>query len=233
MSQPFKLYRLQKLDSQLDMIKSRQDKIDLALRDDLRLRQATLKAENTQGKYDKTKKALGEAENYVQQQRLKIEQKKATLYSGLVKNPKELQDLENEVASLERYLVVLEDRQLESMLAEEEAGLINQTAAQELEEVQKTRDEEHTELHKELAKLESGNTRFQVERQAATNSIEADDLKLYTNLRSKRRGIAVAKVSDRACSACGSTLNAALLYEARSPSQITHCDTCGRILYAG
>ncbi|MFN2235225.1 MAG: C4-type zinc ribbon domain-containing protein [Anaerolineales bacterium] len=47
-----------------------------------------------------------------------------------------------------------------------------------------------------------------------------------------RAGVAVAKVEDRACKACGSTLTASLNQAARSPSQIVFCDSCGRILYA-
>jgi len=63
--------------------------------------------------------------------------------------------------------------------------------------------------------------------------LPAEDIKLYTNLRESRRGIAVSKVVDKTCSSCGSTINASLLHAARSPTQINTCDVCGRILYTG
>jgi predicted nucleic acid-binding Zn-ribbon protein len=86
--------------------------------------------------------------------------------------------------------------------------------------------EEQSGLNSEVSRLEG-------ERLAAASSISPEDMRLYDQLRAQRRGIAVAKVTDRACSACGSTLNATLLQAAHSPSQIARCDTCGRILYSG
>jgi predicted nucleic acid-binding Zn-ribbon protein len=164
---------------------------------------------------------------------LKIEQSEATLYSGRMQNPKELQDLQNEVASLKRYLVVLEDRQLESMLAEEKANADAIAAKSNLEKIQAEREEQIAALTSERERTIHDISRMQGEKNAAMDNIPASDLELYEKLRLQRRGIAVSRVVDKACSACGSTLNASLLHAARSPSQITRCDTCGRILYPG
>ena len=43
------------------------------------------------------------------------------LYSGTVTNTKELQDLQDEGVALKRRIVALEDRQLEAMIAQEDA----------------------------------------------------------------------------------------------------------------
>jgi hypothetical protein len=75
--------------------------------------------------------------------------------------------------------------------------------------------------------------RLQSECQATVATIPESDINLYNQLRQTRRGIAVAQVVDKNCSACGSTLSAALLHAAHSPNQLTRCDTCGRILYSG
>lgn len=233
MSRSFKLYRLQQIDSQLDWTNKRLQEIEAALNEDEALRQANEHAQKADEALQNVRKALRRAEENVHQQRLKIEQSEATLYSGKVSNPKELQDLENEVAALKRYLDVLEDRQLEAMLAEEEAASLHQIAANELEKVRAHFAQRSKALLTEKEKVLTDVTRFTEERQAATRSILERDLETYTQLREKRRGIAVAKVIDRACSACGSTLNAALLHAARSPAKINCCDTCGRILYAG
>ena len=73
--------------------------------------------------------------NNVNKQKVKIEQSEASLYSGNVTNPKELQDLQNEAAALKRYLVTLEDRQLEAMLEVETAEQSKQAALDKLEGV--------------------------------------------------------------------------------------------------
>lgn len=233
MSQPFKLYRLQQIDTQLDRGKSRLHEIEIALAEDAAIRRAQKQVEVLEKRLQEARKSLKKTEQEVQTQRTKIEQSEAALYGGKVRNPKELQDLHKESAALRRYLNTLEDRQLEAMIRLDDAEIAYQETIDKLKEIKKeragqnaTRLEEQSNLHKEVARLE-------VERQAASASITPDDLHLYELLRKQRSGIAVAKVIDNTCAACGSTLSVALLQSARSPNQLTRCATCGRILYKG
>lgn len=233
MSQTFKLFRLQQIDSQLDRIRTRLLEVEAALKEDEALRQAQEHARQAEEALVAEQKVLRKAEDNVRDQRIKIEQTDASLYGGKIRNPKELQDLQNEAAALKRYLSVLEDRQLEAMLAVEEAEAEHQAALDSLEAVNAEFDEKHHDLIEEQTNLLKDLQRGETERQAAISSIPSGDMSLYEVLRQQRRGLAVSKVTDRACSACGSTLNAALLHAARSPNQITRCDMCGRILYGG
>lgn len=233
MSRPFKLFRLQQIDSQLDWIHNRILEIDNLLKEDLALQKAIAHAEQSNQALQQARKDLRRAEDEVRQQRLKIEQSESSLYGGKIRNPKELKDLENEVAALKRYLSVLEDRQLEAMLAEEEAIEAQKLSAAALEETRQKFGQRSDELMHERERILRDANRLEDERSATLTSIPADDLALYTRLRKTRRGVAVAKVTDRACSACGSTLNAALLSAAHSPNQINQCEVCGRILYIG
>src|SRR3990170_8280141 len=121
MSQTFKLYRLQQIDSQIDHLHSRLREIAAALAEDSDLRHAQARYSTAQKKLAEVNKVLRKAEADVQAQQIKIEQTEAALYGGKVRNPKELQDLHKESAALGRYLKVLEDRQLEVMLAVEES----------------------------------------------------------------------------------------------------------------
>lgn len=233
MSQPFKLFRLQGIDSQLDRVRARLNEIEIQLREEEALRLAEQRFAEALTTLEEKRKRLKQAEQEVHEQRIKIEQNESTLYGGKVRNPKELQDLQNEGAALKRYRNVLEDRQLESMIELEEAEAIHQTQKTELERVQTELAQKQKMLKEGQESLRNEAARLESERQAAASSIPKEDLDLYSLLRKQRNGIAVAKVSDKACSACGSTLNAALLHAVRSPSQITRCATCGRILYGG
>jgi predicted nucleic acid-binding Zn-ribbon protein len=233
MSTPFKLYRLQQIDSQLDWTRARLKEIEAELAADEALRQAQQQADEAEKNMQAAHRALHQAEAIVSQQRIKIEQTEATLYGGRVQNPKELQDLQNEVAALKRYLVTLEDRQLEAMLTDEEANSLELIARNELARAQANHELRSKELVLEKDRLEKDFERFNDERKAAAAAVPGAELQIYEQLRVKRRGVAVAKVTDRACSACGSTLNAVLLQAAHSPNQLTRCDTCGRILYIG
>jgi uncharacterized protein len=233
MSQPFKLFRLQQLDSQIDQIHVRLMEIERILRDDKELKTVMGEANRVDQNMQDARKLLRRAEEDVQAQRIKIELSESALYGGKVKNPKELQDLQNEVASLTRYLAVLEDRQLEKMMMLEDVENEYESISRLLERTQKKVEEQNAGLFQEKNQLQKDLARLLEERKAAVSTVEADDLKLYENLRQQRKGIAVAKISDRTCSACGSTLTPSIVQAAHSPSQIARCSFCGRILYAG
>jgi predicted nucleic acid-binding Zn-ribbon protein len=233
MSQPFKLFRLQQLDSHIDQAKARLGQIELILADDQELQRMRTEKDQALAILEAERKKLRRAEDEVKAQRLKIEQTEATLYGGKVRNPKELQDMQNEVAALKRYLIVLEDRQLESMFSVEEAESAHAQAAQMLTQVEQSSQKSNAALLSEKNNLSEEVRHLQDERLAASSGIPAEDLALYNQLRQQRRGVAVAKVVDKNCSACGSTLSSVLLHATRSPNQISRCDTCGRILYLG
>lgn len=233
MSEPFKLYRLQQIDSQIDQVKNRLKNIEIALSADKTVRLAQKLKEQSQDSLKHDQKNLRNAEQDVQAQRVKIEQSESTLYGGKVRNPKELQDLQNEVAALKRYLGVLEDRLLEAMIVVESAEEKLQTDSDLLEKALAQFAAQHADLTREKEGLLTDLNRLEGQRAATTSSIPAEDLQIYEQLRNSRNGIAVARIVDRCCSACGTTLNAALLHAARSPNQMSRCDGCNRILYSG
>jgi len=233
MSQPFKLHRLQQIDSQLDQLRSRLRGVEVALADSSLLLQAKEQFKQTETNLDAARRQLHRAEEAVKAQRIKIDQTESALYGGKVRNPKELQDLQNESASLRRYLSVLEDRQLEAMISLEEAELDHKTSIELLEATQTNTENQNRALLSEQAYLRQEELRLENERKAAASALQEDDLELYLQLRRVRQGVAVARVVDNTCSACGSTLSAAQLHAARSLNQIIRCNSCTRILYGG
>lgn len=232
MSASLSLFRLQLVDSRIDEIRMRLEEIQRTLENNSELRQAKEHVTNTETAYNSALQILKQAETEVDKQKVKIEQSETSLYSGNVKNPKELQDLQNEFASLKRYLGTLEERQLEAMLENETAEQTNQSALHKLEKVQARLAEQNVTLTTEQADLNKELERLREERQAALNPLDTNLLTDYDDLRQQRRGVAVAQVSDGACAACGTTLTPSQNQSARSTTQIYKCPTCGRILFA-
>ncbi len=232
MSRPQSLYRLQQVDSQLDQIHLRLHKIENMLAERTTLQQAEKRAEAAHGALETTQKALRQAETKVRDQRIKIEQTEAVLYGGLVRNPKELQDLQNEIGALKRYLATLEDSQLEVMLAVEEAQEAYQADQNFLNQTRERYESRDAELMRERALISQNAQTLENQRLAILEAALPEDLQIYDRLRKQRGGMAVALVKERACSACGSTLTAALNQAAHSPTQINTCESCGRVLYA-
>ncbi len=233
MSQSLDLYRLQRIDTQYEKISSRFREIDQILQKDEALSQAQKLMAEAENSLQSARNILRLAEGAVQSQSIKIEQNEASLYGGKVKNPKELQDLQNENLALKRYKSVLEDKQLDAMIALEAAEAEHKTASANLKQVQDTSEQKNAKLVAERDSLQRDIERLDSERQVTAAPIPADILSIYNKLRQQKRGLAVAAVIDETCAACGSTLTPAYWQAARSPHQISYCPTCGRILYAG
>jgi predicted nucleic acid-binding Zn-ribbon protein len=232
MSASLGLFRLQQVDRQLDQARGRLTEIRRDLENDAELQAAVQRADDTHNQKNEADKNLREAEAQVKIQQVKIEQAESSLYGGGGRNPKELQELQNEVAALKRHLATLEERELEAMLQVEAGDAAHETTGAELKTLQARLGNQNGRLIEEQAKLEKDLERLNAERNAVVVALASQTLEMYENLRSERRGLAVAEVNDNSCAACGTTLTAALQQNARSTSQVAHCPSCGRILFA-
>ncbi len=232
MSAALGLYRLQQVDSQIDQIQARLKTIQQTLENDVELRGARENVAAADTKYKDAERTLKQSEAEVEKQHIKIQQTEASLYGGQVHNPKELQDLQKDVASLKRHLETLEERQLEAMLAAESTEADFQTAKTNLEFTQSNLKDQNHDLTKESEALHKDLERLSSERQAVITDIAKEYLSVYEQLRKQKRGIAITTISDSSCEACGTTLTPSQQQNAHSTSQLFHCPTCGRILYA-
>jgi hypothetical protein len=233
MSASLNLYRLQQIDTQLDHTTQQMAEIESLLADDSLVRDSEAQRNAALSELTKGKILLQQAEYNVQEQKIKIQQTEAALYGGKVRNPKELQDLQHESASLSKYLVTLEDRLLDAMLSVEEQEAEASAKQQEYLQVIASTQQKHAGWQGEASRLSQLRERLIIERQAAENAIPENDLAVYQQLRKTRSGLAVAKIIDRTCAACGAALTPALVQAANSPNQFARCASCGRILYPG
>lgn len=154
------------------------------------------------------------------------------LYSGAVTNPRELQALQDDVASIRRRISQLEDDELEIMelvepvdadlaqLADQRAGLVTQTAA-----VQAALDEAEATLQAELAEQQG-------EREAAAIAVADELWPEYDKLRGALGGVAVARLVGSTCQGCHLALSAVEVDRIRKLSldDVVHCEECGRLL---
>jgi len=232
MSAAMSLYRLQQVDSHIDQAQSRLKAIRQTLENDAELRAANEEANAADNQLKEAERSLKQTELEVEKQRIKLQQTEASLYGGLVHNPKELQDLQKDVAALKRHLETLEDRQLEAMQVVETAEKNAQDATAALERVTASRGDQFRALNSESEILNKDLERFSSERNAVIKDLAAQAIQAYEQLRKQRRGIAVTTVSDSACAACGTTLTPSQQQSAHSTSQLFYCPSCGRILYA-
>lgn len=232
MSASLGIYRLQQVDRQIDRARAQLETIRKTLENDAELKEALNRVETAQTENRRALHEMRNAEAAVDSQKIKIEQAEASLYGGSIKNPKELQELQKDVASLKKFLVTLEERQFEAMLKAEAAEAELQIARTELEKIQARLGSEHGKLIEEQSTLAKQLERLTEEREAALAPIESNLLQIYKGLRQQKRGVAVAEINDNACASCGTTLNASIQQNARSQKQLVNCPSCGRILFA-
>jgi len=231
MSQTLNLFRLQQVDSQIDRAQVRLQAIQKTLDDDSELRLTKERVDLTITICKSADRAMNQAEAEAQSQRIKIEQTETSLYNGKGHSPKELLDLQNDVAALKRHLLTLEDIQLEAMQTAETSISVYRAAQGDLLAAQKHTEEQNLDLHEEQIALLKELEKLFSERAAVAGQIPPGMLGLYDELRQQHRGIAVAIISENSCSACGSGLSAAQMQSSRASGQIALCPSCGRILY--
>ncbi|GAB4490463.1 MAG: zinc ribbon domain-containing protein [Anaerolineales bacterium] len=233
MSIALNLYRLQQIDTRLDQVTSRQAAIQSALENDAALKAARLHQESAEAALKASEQALKQAENEAANQRIKLEQAESSLYSGRIQNPKELADLQNDVAALKRHLATLEDRQLEAILALEDARAALDSAKKEYLLTQGQVISQNASLKTEQDFLQKEAETLTAQRLAVLPMIDSQSLARYDTLRQQRRGLAVTTISEDACNACGAALTRGHAQSVRFSQQIVHCPSCGRILFAG
>ena len=227
------IFKLQQLDSELDAAERRIAEIDLILADNEEMARASKKFQTLQESAEQKSSLLKQAEAQVAEQNLKIDQNQKKLYGGAVSNPKDLEDLQLEAASLQKYMQVLEDRQLEAMIDAEQAQTEHEQARSELDRIKSRLEKEHSELLLEKSQLQEKISEVRHKKESYLGSQDFPDLPLYRSLRKSSGGIAVSLMISSSCSSCGADIPSAIEQEARSPEKLIQCPTCKRILHPG
>jgi len=229
----FHLFQLQKLDLRIDQIATRMANIDESIHQNLACQQASDSLARWEKEAQQKNNEISELETAVKVKTIKIQQSESALYNGTNKNPKELSDLQKEIASLRSALSSLEDQQFSRLTEFEE---INNKLSEAKENYNSIFSEwqnstqslllENEQLKKEKEKIIS-------ERDAILGQISQDHISLYEKLRISKNRIAVASVEDESCTICGSEITAADIQKARNSMTLITCHSCGRILYTG
>jgi predicted nucleic acid-binding Zn-ribbon protein len=227
------LFRLQNLDSQIDQHQSRSAEIEADLSRHPELDQARADEAAARALLETVRLSVRHAEEETRRQQQRIAETDKTLYGGGVRNPKELQDLQEEAASLRRYLSVLEERQLQTMQQSEDGEKTVSDAQNRREELERRRADMEAKLRAEQAALKGTLETLGFQREAAVSEITPEDLEKYNSVRRAKHGLAIVRMEGGSCAACGVAPSTSRVDSARSGQEIVQCGNCGRILYLG
>lgn len=156
----------------------------------------------------------------------------AAMYSGTITNPRELQSLQDEVASLARRVATLEDAELELMVAREPLDAEAEALAAERAGLVERAEALATRITVAEAEIDAELEREGAARAQAAEAVPAEMLAEYESLRSKRAGIGIARLEHGTCGGCHMKLSAVELDRIKAlpaDARIT-CEDCGRLL---
>jgi predicted nucleic acid-binding Zn-ribbon protein len=161
----------------------------------------------------------------------KLKQNQDRLYSGHVKNPKELAGLQEEAAALRRRMAELEDGQLDLMISTEESEAEAAERGARLRQIETSWMAGQSELMADRDALETSLVELAETRENMRNNIPASDLDLYDDLRSRYGGVAVVRLKRGICQTCGVDVPTGVTRSVERGDGLHYCPTCNRLLY--
>ncbi|MBA2948748.1 zinc ribbon domain-containing protein [Streptomyces himalayensis] len=172
------------------------------------------------------------AEKDVDQVRQRAARDQQRLDSGAITSPKDLENLQHEIASLARRQGDLEDIVLEVMERRESAQERVAELTERVSSVQSKIDDATGRRDAAYEEIDGETASVTKEREVVSASVPADLLKLYDKLRGQQGGIGAARLYQRRCEGCRLELNITELNEVRAaaPDAVVRCENCRRIL---
>lgn len=225
------LYALQELDLALAANRTELADIESRLGETEELREARRLVDERKQELRQAEKRAKEAEFEADEQRRKIEPVEQKLYRGTITNPKELEDLQHDLESLQRRRSELDERALQTLDEVEGAQRALAEAEQTQRDVAGEFDAEQEALAARRSELERQNEELESRRAEQFVRVDGELLSLYEKIGPRRGGRAVAKVEGGACGGCRISLPVNVLQRARSGAGIVQCSSCERILY--
>ena len=227
------LYRLQVIDSEADTKRSRLDEIKVLVGQNDEVAAAGQTLEDIQKQVKAAKAHIASIELDVGSLEQKANTAESRLYSGAVTNPKELQDLEQELVSLGGRRETLDDALLEGMLLLEGHQNEEAKATSRLDSVEASWAKSQSDLLGEREQLEARLQELVSERDDMVSQIANDAMAVYDKLRAQLGGVVIATIKDGVCSACGVAPTSSIRQQASHGQLDARCATCERILTGG
>jgi uncharacterized protein len=224
------LYDLQQIEMDIEQKQGRLTQIQLKLSDREAVAQAEAKLEQERQALSSLSKEQKSTEWQVEDVTTKAKAIEDKLYSGQVKNPKELLGLQKDLESLKLKQKQLEDKILEIMSqADESNGRLASCESVLTKETQLWR-ESQDQLKNEQAELELAVAGLKERCSHLRSQINSAHLALYDRIRSDKSGQGVARVEQGMCMGCRISLPISIVQRIRLGDEIVQCPSCNRIM---
>ena len=225
------LLALQAIDGELAVRRARLTEIAPLLGDDSALRTLARRLVSEQAEVDSALSRQQEFDSVIGGFTERVDAAETRLYSGVVVNPRELQDLQADVNMLKRQRGHEEDALLEVMVELDTARGARDGSMAELRSLKASWEAEQKSLTAEQQRLETEVADFEGRRADLVAHIPPPEVALYEQVRRNHVG-PVAQMHNNACNACRVGVPMRLMQEVRTSPVPVRCPNCGRILLA-
>ncbi len=223
------LLALQSVDGELAVRHTRLGEIAPLLGDDSALRALAGRLASEQAGVDSALGRQQEFDSVIAGFTERVDAAESRLYSGVVVNPRELQDLQADVNMLKRQRGQQEDALLEVMVELDTARGNRDASAKELEELKASWQAEQQSLTEEQQRLRAEVADLERRRADAVSRIPPPEVALYEQVR-RNHPHPVARMHNNACNACRVGVPMRTAQEVRTSPAPVRCPNCGRIL---
>ncbi len=227
------LYQLQLVDSESQQKGNQFEEVNSSLGETAELVRARSDVEESKEKVGKLRSQLRALDLDVASVSSKLKKNQDRMYSGKVRNPKELSNLQEEAAALGRRRDELEDGQLELMIEteEEEAELAEREAR--LVQIEDNWRADQAALEDEKVELELRLLELEEDRNGIRARIGAAELADYDDLSRRLGGVAVVRMKRGVCQGCRVDVATGVARAVERGEGLHYCTICSRLLYGG
>jgi uncharacterized protein len=174
---------------------------------------------------------ISKLEAEIDQVRAREDRDRSLLDSGSISSSRQLEDLQHELATLQRRQTVLEDDLLDVMERREATGADLDRSRAALADLEQRYLDVARRRDQAMADLESTEEQRQQQRRTLVGELPAELMALYERIRTQR-GTGAALLQQQRCGACQLELDRTAIGRLReaAPDEVLRCEECGVVL---
>lgn len=227
------LIELQALDLSLDKQTGLMEEVLEKLADSTTIDQLSAKRLAVETELSKLAQNQGRLQVELLEYKDKISSLTKRMYAGTLRNEKELKSIQDEITYLESLYIEKEEIVLDLMVKIESYGSLILSADEKLETARENAQERQKTLEAQKHDINIMISEQRVQRDKLIKSIAKSLLDFYTQIRTKKGGIAVSQLSRDMCGICRIVIPSSELQEMKRSKEWRKCSGCGRMLVVG
>ena len=227
------LIKLQAIDLLLDKQAGLMEEVLKGLSDSTTVDQLSAKRLAVEKELSKLGKSQSDLQLELVEYKDKIGSLTKRMYAGTLRNEKELKRVQDEITYLESLYAEKEESVLDLMVKTESYDSILLSVDEKLKTAKDENQERQKDLMTSKHAIEILISEQQVERDKIVKNIAKTLLESYTQLRTKKGGIAVSQLARDMCGICRIVIPSSELQQMKRSKEWRKCSGCDRMIVVG